>query len=58
MMVLGFKAHYNSIGLVRHITKSMTSGFSALNCQRVITTYLKKVDKIKKKKIIYVAFKW
>ena len=44
-MVLGFKAHYNSIGLVRHITKSMTSGFSALNCQRVFTKYLKKVDK-------------
>ena len=56
-MIHGFKAHNNSIGLVRHDNKYMTSGFSALNCQRVITTYLKKVDKIKKKKIIYVAFK-
>jgi hypothetical protein len=39
-MIHGFKAHNNSIGLVRHDNKYMTSGFSALNCQRFHTAYL------------------
>ena len=50
-MVLGLKAHYNSIGLFRHDWISMTSGFSALICQHFITAYSKK-----KKKDLIVKF--
>jgi hypothetical protein len=46
-MVLGLKAHYNSIGLFGHVWISMTSEFSALICQHCITAYSKSKKRIK-----------